>query len=294
MATDVDPAEIWLPANQAELIMYHALLRADPVRYFQTVAGSMLYIAGVTEPSRRLVTWDRGGRPHLLAFTSPEGLARCLGPDAQEILPFSYPDLLQQWPNPAWWLAINPTLPIDATVPPEFVGSAARGETDGGPVADLWATSGFDAVAVPFDREPTPANELEQGMVAVLAEGNTALLLDLLVWAEVLLPTQRPVDPEADLRDPAFPWLPVPISPDESALAVFTSPERLAEAAAGDAVPTVKVPMLDVVLGWPGPEYTLLVNPESALTTRLPGEQVAGLLDWARVSALYHDIDVTR
>jgi hypothetical protein len=285
-----DEIDAWRPANEAELMMYHALLRSDPSRYFHTVATSELFLAAVSEPARRLVTWDRGGRAHLLAFTSPAGLARCLGPDADTILMTSYPDLLRDWPDPDWWLAINPTLPIDAAVPVEVVGQAARDEIE--------VPMPIPAEPAPPDLRtgstagaPAPANDLEAAMAATLDDGNVALLLDLVVWAEVLLPTARPVDGPPDLRDPDFPWLALPVAAAEPSVGVFTSSERMAEATGGEAVPAVAVPLLDLVASWPGPEFALLVNPGAALRARLPGHQVAGLIDWALISARYHGLD---
>jgi hypothetical protein len=297
----------WRPVNASEVVMYHALLRADPDRYFQTVAEARLYVAGVHGTAAdgtgvegaggRLVTWKRNGRTHLLAFTSPEGLARCLGTAADTILPVSYPQLVREWPDQSWWLALNPSLPIDAVLPVEAVAEAARGEVEipirqvaTGPdvpvVADL-TTGASSGVA---------ANELEVAMTEVLAQGNLALLLDLLVFARVLLPTLRPVEGPAVLDDPEFPWCALPLSPDrpvdEPAVGVFTSPERLAEAAAGASVPTVEVSLLEAALAWPGPEYALLVNPGSPLRARLPGDQVAALAEWARISAYYHGVEV--
>jgi hypothetical protein len=292
--------------------MYHALLRADPARYFQAVMQAPLYLGGVTHNGRRLVTWERGGRTHLLAFTSPEGLARCVGTEADTVLTVTFPQLVAEWPDPGWWLALNPALPIDATLPVTDVVAAARGDLEipmpvpsglsglpplpalpalAAPSA-LSALSGLAGLAGggPADS----ANELEEAMAEALAQGSVPLLLDLLVFAEVLLPTLRRVEGPPKLDDPDFPWCALPLSAghpvDEQSIGVFTSPQRLAEATAGAAVPTVAVALIELAMAWPAPEYALLVNPESALRARLPGGQVAGLPEWARISAHYHGL----
>lgn len=270
----------WRPSTAAEALLYHALLRSDVDRFLRIVTESPLYVPAVTSPTRRLVTWTRGGREHLLAFSSPEGLASVIGDSADSVLEMSWAALERDWPDPAWWLALNPTLPIDATLPVP-VGEAPSLPVVGPSVEFSYLGS-------------EPDNELEEAMGEVLAQNNVPLLLDLLVFAEVLLPTLRPASPDA-LTDPYFPWAALPLSDDvpvdELAVGVFTSPARLREAAPGIDVPTVRVPLLSVVEAWPGREYALLVNPGSALRARLPGEQVPALEEWARVAAQYHGLE---
>jgi hypothetical protein len=262
----------WKPANEPELMMYHALLRADTERYLRIMRDSPLYVPAVSRPSRRLLTWERGGRAYLPVFTSPDGLGSLIGTDADTVLQMSYGALTRDWPDPSSWLVLNPTTPIEASGPVDdvsvpLVGADPPGAFDPGTVA--------------------PANEVEAALAEVLAQGNTPLLLDLLVFAEVLLPTARPVAEFS--ADPYFPWAELPI--EEPAIGVFTSRERLAEAAAGADVPYVRVPLLTVAGAWPAPEYALLVNPGSPLRARLPGPQVAGLFEWARIAAVYHGIE---
>ncbi|SHN75422.1 SseB family protein [Cryptosporangium aurantiacum] len=291
---ETEPSLRWRPANEPELLLYHALLRADTGRYFRVVTESPLYLAAVSAPERRLVTWERGGRTHLLAFTSPEGLARCLGTEADTVLRVDYPGLLRDWPNPDWWLALNPTLPIDAALPVGEVADAARGETEFAlPVVDAYA--GVPSLDPLPGAGGAPANDIEETMADVLAQGNVPLLLDLLVFADVLLPVLRPVDDGVALDDPRFPWAALPLTPDspevEPAIGVFTSEERLAEAAPGVAVPALRLPLLEVAAVWPGAEYALVVNPDSGLRARLPGDQVPALVEWARAASRYHGLE---
>ncbi|GAA3398977.1 hypothetical protein GCM10020369_83790 [Cryptosporangium minutisporangium] len=274
--------------------MYHALLRSDPARYFQTVTTAPLYLAAVSQPARRLVTWERDGRTYLLAFTSPEGLAHCLGQEADTVLQMDYPQLVRDWPDPNWWLALNPTTPIDATLPVVAVAEAASGAVEI-PMPTVRARPDVPDLRTEIGDAPdVPANELEEAMTEVLAQGNVPLLLDLLVFAEVLLPTLRPVE-TVDLDDPYFPWAALPLSADrpvgEPAVGVFTSPQRLADAAPGIDVPSVRVSLLALALAWPGPEYALLVNPASSTRARLPGDQVEALPEWARLAAHYHGVE---
>ncbi|MFG1922439.1 SseB family protein [Cryptosporangium sp. NPDC048952] len=263
----------WRPANRVEVLLYHALLRSDASRFFALVAESPLYVPAL---SGQLVTWTRGDRSFVPAFTSAEGLAHVVGAEADTVLQMSYEALAKDWPDPSWWLALNPTTLIDATVPVPW------GELPSLPVV----SSGLDLEATPAEGS-SPANELEEAMREVLAQGSVPLLLDLLVFAEVLLPTLRPTTSVA-LDDPYFPWAALPT--DEPELGVFTSPARLAEASGGADVPSVRVPLMSVVQAWPGAEYALVVNPGSSLRARLPAGQVPALSEWARVAAAYHGV----
>lgn len=311
----------WQPASGPEAMLYHALLRSDTARFFRIVAESPLFVPAVSAPSRRLVTWTREERVFVLAFSSPAGLARVVGAEADSVLELSYEALARDWPDPTWWLALNPSTPIDAALPVSAVAEAARGEVPlelpamplgaNAPSIDLGAGSAERAAGSAGGRAgaaadggagpgalggSVPANELEEAMAEALAQGNIALLLDLLVFADVLLPTLRPASP-GTLDDPCFPWAALPLTPeqpvDELAVGVFTSPSRLAEASPGVDVPTVRVPLMSVVEAWPGSEYTLLVNPGSSLRARLPGSEVPALVEWARVAALYHGVGPT-
>lgn len=299
---DVADEPGWRPANAVEVTLYQALLRSDVGRYLATVASAPLYVPAVDGGSRRLVTWTRSGRTHLLAFTSPEGLGRVVGAEADTVLRLSYAALARDWPDASWWLALNPTTPIDATVPVTEVRSPSEDLVPGAPDTGGSGTGGLGtgglgtgvgggAGALPgveaFAEDPAPENELEEAMAEVLAQGNVPLLLDLLVFAEVLLPTLRPVA-SVDLEDPYFPWAALPAD-DEDAVGVFTSPARLA-AVLGPDVSFVRAPLISVVDAWPGPEYALRVNPGSALRARLPGPEVPALLEWARLAAEYHGV----
>ncbi|WP_035857294.1 SseB family protein [Cryptosporangium arvum] len=280
-------AAAWQPANETELLMHHALLRQHTQRYFQLAAGATLYLPATTEPARRLHTRERDGRTQLLAFTSAEGVARVIGRGADTVLRVGYPLLVRDWPDEAWWLALNPALPIEAVLPVTAVGSIASGELDVVP-----PTPPEMLVLPGGDLDDTPADELEEQLATAMATRNSALILDLLVLADVLLPTLRPVS-EPAFDDPYFPWAAMPLIPelpvDGPALGVFTSEQRLSDATLGASVPTVRTSLLELAAAWPDAEYTMLVNPHTSLEVRLSGEQVALLAEWVEISALYYE-----
>src|SRR5437762_11500092 len=73
-------------------------------------------------------TWTSGGRTHVLAFTSPQAMNTCLAEYGGGARRMAYADLAAAWPNPEWWLAVNPGLPIEGYLPPWFVNQLSRGD----------------------------------------------------------------------------------------------------------------------------------------------------------------------
>lgn len=123
----------WVPATEAELAMRDALRVDDQETYFRILAGSELLLpvsAEALQGHKPLGwgTWTSGDRTHLLAFTSPPAMAACLAEQAGSARKISYHDLAQNWPNPEWWLAVNPGLPIESYLPPWFVAQLASGD----------------------------------------------------------------------------------------------------------------------------------------------------------------------
>ncbi|GAA0281582.1 SseB family protein [Cryptosporangium japonicum] len=287
MSESANGASPWQPANETELLMHHALLRQHTQRYFQLVAGATLYLPATTEPDRRLLTRERDGRTQLLAFTSAEGVARVIGRQADTVLRVDYPLLVRDWPDEAWWLALDPGLPIEAVLPVTAVASIAAGELD------VVSPAPPELLVLPGgDLDDAPAGEWEEQLATAMATRNSALILDLLVVADVLLPTLRPVS-EPVFDDPYFPWAAMPLVPelpvDGPAIGVFTSEQRLADATLGGSVPTARSSLLELAAAWPDAEYTMLVNPHTSLEVQVSGEQVARLAEWAEISALYYE-----
>jgi hypothetical protein len=239
----------YLPSNEVEQRLVDAVAGNDPVGFLRVLARAPLYLAG--DAARARLTLHLAGRVYLVACTSVPALESYVDSHpAEGAAPDTYwvstvDELADRWPDPAWRLAVNPHLPIGAYLSVDELRSAAVPT-----LADLVTTryTGF-----------VPANEAEERMGAALATDDPAGYYAALVRVPLLLPRTPP---------PGCP-------PDT--VAVFTSPQRLAEAM--DAgVDTVTVGLADLVAGWPGPSARLVVDPGSALAVTLTGTDLLAVL----------------
>ncbi|WP_422772855.1 SseB family protein [Plantactinospora sp. WMMC1484] len=123
----------WEPATETEAAMRDALRGGDQELYFRILARADLLLPVSAEALAGRApmgwgTWSTGGRTHVLAFTSTAALRVCLAENAGSTRRASYPDLAAGWPNPEWWLAVNPGLPIEGYLPAWFVSQLSRGD----------------------------------------------------------------------------------------------------------------------------------------------------------------------
>ncbi|TDC31571.1 hypothetical protein E1211_22365 [Micromonospora sp. 15K316] len=110
--------------------MRDALRANDQERYFRILARTDLLLP-TTQPAAGPSgwgTWTSGGRTHVLAFTSATALRACVGDNAGANRRIAFADLAAGWPNPEWWLAINPGLPVEGYLPAWYVAQLSRGE----------------------------------------------------------------------------------------------------------------------------------------------------------------------
>jgi hypothetical protein len=279
----------WQPANDAERQMLRAIAAGDQTGYFAVLAGTRLYLPGKrpdlsgngpdlagNRPSgerQQLATWQRDSVTYLLAFTSLEALAHCLDGRADAYWTTDHAELVRRWPDPAWKLAINPTVPIGAFLAVDDVAAGAAGELTIPTIDDL-ATQATGAAA------SGPANDLERALDAARNVADTESFLDVLVTSQVLLAVTDPALDPAAIRRPDFPW-PVDRTDGIPTIAVFTSPVRLTEAHRTD-VAFVTVDFVAVTLAWPDPAYRLSVNPGNGLSIDFVGDEIGELNDWAR------------
>jgi hypothetical protein len=125
-----------------------------------------------------------------------------------------------------------------------------------------------------------PAGEVEVKLLDAVHRGDNDAYLQALADAEVFL--QVPADAEFALRPgrPGFPW-PSRELAGRVSIPLFTSVERLRDMAGPDPVPCTKLPFAGVIRYWPDQTTALSVNPGTAIGASLPGEQIAGLAEWA-------------
>ncbi|MER7888723.1 SseB family protein [Micromonospora sp. NPDC094482] len=122
----------WEPATEAEAAMRDALRANDQELYFRILARTELLLPvstpAVGQTPAGWGTWTTGGRTHVLAFTSSGALRACLGENSGASRRVPYPELAAGWPNPEWWLAVNPGLPVEGYLPAWFVAQLSRGD----------------------------------------------------------------------------------------------------------------------------------------------------------------------
>ncbi|MFC3503846.1 SseB family protein [Micromonospora krabiensis] len=122
----------WEPATEAEAAMRDALRANDQELYFRILARTDLLLPVSAQSAGPAAagwgTWTTGGRTHVLAFTSSAALRACLGDNAGPTRRTPYAELAGGWPNPEWWLAVNPGLPVEGYLPAWFVTQLSRGD----------------------------------------------------------------------------------------------------------------------------------------------------------------------
>ncbi|MET8195086.1 SseB family protein [Micromonospora sp. NPDC005222] len=118
----------WEPATEAEVAMRDALGAQDQQQYFRVLTRVDLLLPVTGGPGAGWGTWTAEGRTHVLAFTSAAALRASLGENAGPTRRLAYPDLAADWPNPEWWLAVNPGLPIEGYLPAWYVAQLSRGD----------------------------------------------------------------------------------------------------------------------------------------------------------------------
>ncbi|HZE39470.1 MAG TPA: SseB family protein, partial [Stackebrandtia sp.] len=175
---------MWEPATDIEQRMRDALRSGQQEEYFHTLAriDLLLPITEETSPSvtgsGSWATWATEERTHVLAFTSPEAMRLCLRSHAGNYRHVRFGALADAWPDPQWWLAVNPGTPIEGYLPSWFVGQVAAGDVRmpeqprqqqpqqpdgwGGPPANAFNAGpgepwGSDPTPPPYGDRPAPA-----------------------------------------------------------------------------------------------------------------------------------------
>ncbi|MDR7279679.1 SseB family protein [Catenuloplanes atrovinosus] len=138
----------------------------------------------------------------------------------------------------------------------------------------------------------TPANEVEEELLAAAGDGSTDSFLSTLLLARVLLPLKPGTSASGGRPgDPDFAWR-TDVIDGERYVVVFTSPERLGEhLVGGEAIETVGVKFARLIRHWPDPGLSFAVNPGSPVGATLPGSQIVALASWAKEVGLGEDAE---
>ncbi|MWA04794.1 hypothetical protein F8568_031380 [Actinomadura sp. LD22] len=136
-------------------------------------------------------------------------------------------------------------------------------------------------------REPSrpefrPANDVERELLRAAANNDHDLFLQTMADTEILLPV--PDDTDYTLRPgrPGFPWRTREVD-GGTVVPVFTSPERLIEAAhaAGTGTEYIKLPFTVALRYWPDHGWQLAINSGSPAGGTVMAAQLPGLATWA-------------
>nr|WP_205861197.1 SseB family protein [Planosporangium flavigriseum] len=141
--------------------MRAALRAGDQEHYFRLLARLELVLPmdPDTFSDRAPVawgTWATDSRTHVLAFTSPAALDACLAEHAGTFRKLPFHELAATWPDPDWWLAVNPGLPIEGYLPPWFVTQISRGDVRL-PGRTMGAQARIEQATALRSRTPDPA-----------------------------------------------------------------------------------------------------------------------------------------
>ncbi|WP_165950409.1 SseB family protein, partial [Actinomadura sp. GC306] len=297
-------ADAWRPTSELEHRLQETVRAGDQESYFRLIADSELVVpvppdlvdgmlAGEAQPSWH--TQEEDGRVHVLAYTSAAAMRTCLGPSYRHFMTVRFGEIAETWPDDRWWLAIDApargvpaALPIESRLPAWFVRQVAGG--DGRPpqvgrVAAPWEELRGQHRELPREaprQEFQPANDVERELLRAAANNDHDLFLQTLAGTDVLLPV--PDDTDYALRPgrPGFPWQTREVD-GSTVVPVFTSPERLVEAArtAGTGTEYIKLPFTVALRYWPDHDWVLAINSGSPAGGTILAQQLPGLATWA-------------
>ncbi|MEV5824756.1 SseB family protein [Spirillospora sp. NPDC052242] len=301
-------ADAWRPTSELERRLHESVRAGDQEGYFRVLADSELVLpvppdvvddvlANTAQPT--WPTQEEDGRVHVLTYTSAAAMRACLGPSYRHFMTLRFGDIAQSWPDAAWWLAVDvpghgvdAALPIEARLPSWFVRQVAEGDgrpprvgRPGTPAEGPWEELRGQHRDLPRDaRRPEfqPANDVERELLRAAANNDHDLFLQTLAGTEVLLPV--PEDTDYSLRPgrPGFPWQTRDVD-GATVVPVFTSPERLIEAAraAGTGTEYIRLPFTVALRYWPHPDWQLAINSGSPAGGTVQAQQLPGLATWA-------------
>ncbi|TDD63582.1 SseB family protein, partial [Actinomadura rubrisoli] len=175
--------------------------------------------------------------------------------------------------------------PPEATAPAAPTAPAAAqplpGEDDGAPWEELQEQH-RELPREELRQEFQPANEVERELLRAAANNDHDLFLQTMAGAEVLLPIPEEMDYTLRPGRPGFPWQ-TREADGGTVVPVFTSPERLIEAAraAGGGTEYIKLPFTVVLRYWPDHEWLLAINSGSPAGGTILAQQLPGLARWA-------------
>ncbi|MFC9970025.1 SseB family protein [Spirillospora sp. NPDC127200] len=175
-----------------------------------------------------------------------------------------------------------PAVPAEPAAPAEVADSPADRQGDD---AAQWEELQEQHRELPREEprpEFQPANDIERGLLRAAAANDHDLFLQTLADAEILLPIPEDMDYSLRPGRPGFPWQTREVD-GAVTVPVFTSPERLVEAARATGAGTefIKLPFTSVLRYWPDQGRSLAINSGAPAGGTILAEQLPGLAAWA-------------
>jgi hypothetical protein len=254
--TQQAPSTDWRPSNDVENRLVAALNRNDRQEFFTVVMAAPLYLPlAIADPTtvdnadpEDYLTFVSGEVTYLLMFTSLETLQAVVGEVANGYVESDYATVRSSLAGSELFLGINLGTPIDAWIDVESVAKAAAG--------DIVVPTGLEMAQIMELTDPANAEAVE-GAAEQELENYVADYIDKLVDGDVLVPADSGV------------WRITPVDGVPTVVA-YSSAETVPP-----GTPTVSVPFLDVVSGWPAAAQQLSVNPDTPLAFTMPAAMLA-------------------
>jgi hypothetical protein len=182
----------------------------------------------------------------------------------------------------------GPNEPAAAWTPPP---ARAREAEEAEIVSTAGPSAGPSRPSPPPPASFAPANETEANLLAAAESGNSDSFLSTLLLARIIVPVPPGTPPGSRPRDRGFPWR-IEGSDPGKLIAVFTSPERMAEhpiSRYGREMSSVSLRFVQLIGAWPDESIGFAVNLGSPVGATLPGSQIMALASWAAEVGLRDD-----
>lgn len=249
--TQQAPSADWRPSNEVENRLVAALNRNDRQEFFTVVMAAPLYLPlAISDPTtvdnanpEDYLTFVSGEVTYLLMFTSLETLQAVVGDVANGYVESDYETVRASLAGSQLFLGINLGTPIDAWIDVESVAKAAGGE--------IVVPTGLEMAEIMELTDPANAEAVESAAEEEL-ENYVADYIDQLVDGDVLVAADSGV------------WRITPVD-GIATIVAYSTAETVPP-----GTPTVTLPFLELVSGWPAAAEQLSVNPDTPLAFILP------------------------
>lgn len=259
----------WRPADPLERALLVAIRSGDHEGYLRLLRDVPLLIPVEQDVAGQAAGGAATGVPRLHCYTSAGAVAASVPDRPVPCVSAPLSELAGRHPEVRWRLVVNPGTSLELAVDPRLAGLLEPDDTDADP--RLEPLTGYHGDELP------PANAVEEALLSGGVREDPGEAFKLVLLADVVLPVPDDAIPGAGPEDAGFRWR-IYRGERGRCIPVFTSLTMCTQRLG--AVPTVSVPAVGVLLAWPDPAYTLVVNPGSRRELALSGERVLALRDW--------------